>query len=70
MKNINLEPKFNVNDKVKLIGRASEVDGFNYSYGKIIKIYKTGGAEKYVNVVELSDFPTVARAHDNDELSL
>tara|TARA_R110000824_G_scaffold36398_1_gene113232 strand:- start:344 stop:556 length:213 start_codon:yes stop_codon:yes gene_type:complete len=68
MKNINLEPKFNVGDEVKLISRASEVDGFNYIYGKIIKIYKTGGAEKYVNVVQLSDFPTVAYAHDNDEL--
>tara|TARA_R110000824_G_scaffold351725_1_gene538751 strand:+ start:1775 stop:1984 length:210 start_codon:yes stop_codon:yes gene_type:complete len=69
MFNTNLEPKFNVGDEVKLIGRASEVDGFNYIYGKIIKIYKTG-AEKYVNVVELSDFPTVAYAHLNDELSL
>jgi hypothetical protein len=66
MENINLQPIFKVGETVKLKSRASAVDGFNYPYGTIVRIYQEFPFSKYVNVVKAEGkyIP-----HDNDELT-
>ena len=59
--------KFNIGDKVQLVARASAVDGFNYPYGKIVRIYRDQFTHKICNVVETYHEGLVP--HDNDEFS-